>query len=213
MKQLRMKQMVGAIALALSCGVASADVVYQFTFVSSPTIGVPPLGTVTLHQDGANQVDVTVALDPFGQTRFVDTGGPHDAFAFNIAASLGAYTVTDVDPAWMAAIAPANDTPYGVYTDGISCAACGPGASNSIPFGLGPIHFSVNGIGIDYADFVANAAGFLFAADVIGPNGGTGAIAVGTTPTNRVPEPNSLALAGMGIGMVGMFTRRKKRVS
>jgi hypothetical protein len=207
---MKLKYIVGAIALALSSA-AQADLVYTFDTISSPSLAGAS-GTITLHQANPFEVDVTVGLLPYLGTRFVDTGGPHDAFAFNLSGA-GNYTVTNVLPNWMAAIAPANDTPYGIYTDGIQCAACGPGASNSDPFGLGPISFSViSDINIGFGNFKPNAAGWLFAADIIGPLGGTGAIAVGLTPTpnTSVPEPDSLALVGFAlIGVAGFGARRK----
>ena len=81
----------------------------------------------------------------------------------------------------------------------------------------GPLELKItDASGISLNDFVANADGYFFAADVIGPSGGTGAIAADKI-TATVPEPPSLALfAGLLFGAwfsISFATGRLRRLS
>jgi hypothetical protein len=197
-----------AVSLALPGGARANVITSNLDVVSSPTIGSGTLGTVTLTPNGANEVDVAVALAP--DTYFVSTGGPHHAFLFNLDLSTP-YTISVTNPTdGIFTLAGANqkNAPYGLFTYGINCPGCGPGASNKYP---GPLDFTVvDASGITIDDFIANPGGFFFSADVLGPNGGSGNIAsdIVTDPPSPVPEPASgalLAAALLGLAVIRRF--------
>jgi hypothetical protein len=179
----------GSIALLALSVTARANEISDLNVISKGTIGSGTLGTVTLTQNGADEVDVAVNLA--ANTDFVSTGGPHNAFVFNL--NVSGYTVAITSPAGGIFSIPGgtSNTPYGSFTYGIDCPGCGPGASNA---NAGPLDFKVtdtSGLGI--SNFIANSDGYFFSADVIGPGGGTGNIA--STSVRGAPGP----IAGAGL--------------
>lgn len=198
------------ILLALPTASANASTVSYLDIISSPSIGTGTLGTVELTQVDASQVDVKVTLAD--STKFVYTGGPHHAFTFNLNLA-NPFSISINSPSGLFSVSSPNpkNTPYGTFTSGIDCPGCGPGASHANP---GPLEFSVFSItGIDIANFVANAGGYFFSADVIGPAGGTGNIASSsvTVPPSSVPLPAALPL--FAAGMIGLAAARKRKAA
>jgi hypothetical protein len=195
--------MFGAAMSVALLGVAHASDVSYLDIISSPGIGSGTLGTVTLTQDGSDQVDVTVTLAE--NTAFVNTGGPHNAFAFNLDLSTG-YSIQLQNTSMFALASPSKNDPF---TNAIDCSGCGSGAKK--PFS-GPLDFTVtDNDGISISDFIASD-GLYFSADVIGPNGKTGNIASTTLidppdPT-PVPEPSSFLL--LGSALFGIALMRQK---
>ena len=199
--------LAGLVALGAPAGASS---VFDLNIISTanPPIANPGtlLGTVTLTQVGANEVDVVVALM---NASFVSTGGPHNAFAFNLSDAPTSITITSPPTPlnFFSVGASGSNTPFGAFTNVITCPGCGPGASNA---NAGPLSFAVTDLdGISINDFIANAGGYFFSADVLGPSGGTGNIA--SNGVSEAPLPAALPLFATGLGTMGLFGWWRKR--
>ena len=180
--------------------------------VFSVSEGIQPsnVGTITLTQDGADAVDVSVdLLDGYG---FLNTGGPHTPFAFSVAGSGtlsispfttpagGTFTVGLNNYTFSLNTAGGSNTPFGIF--GVALDSNAPNGSGAAYYG--DLLFTLNRTGgLDTSDFIANAGGYFFSADLTdGTNTGAQAWKV-----SQVPVPASLplfltALAGLGF-MVG----------
>lgn len=204
-----------AAAAALAANPASALTVFSLNQTQTSGLGSGPFGTVTLAQDGLNAVDVTVSLA--AGYKFVETGGPHDAFTFNLD-NLSSYTVSDIVATAAAGTAAGKVRPYlalgsgsnpafGSFSGKLQCDGCGNGGSKAFATGLS---FTINGTGITESSFAANAAHYVFSADVLriatGATGAVGAIAT------AVPESETYVLMLAGLAAMGFVARRRKSV-
>ena len=161
--------------------------------------GTPPFGTVTVTQNGTT-VDITVDLA--AGYAFAKTGSVDDqAFKFNgTGITLGDITVDQtVTGQTLAADTGAfNGDGTGNFSFGIICTTCGGGGSSAFS---DDIVFHVANATI--ADLTApNAAGNIFVADVLAPNGNTGPVDVNTGGGN-VPDGGATA-ALLGLGLAGL---------
>ncbi len=212
--------MVGVqISLAAFSGSAVAGPIY--TFSTSVGTQSSDAGVITLTQADANSVLISVDLGPgYG---FINSGGPHTPFAFNLNVS-GGLSISS----WSTPIAGSagvgktfnlntsggNANPYGGYNTALDYTG-GNGSSSGY---YGDLLFTLTRVGgLDTTNFVANSSGYYFAADL--SNGSnTGSQAWSATPTRfsttEVPEPFTLSL--FGAGLLGAYTvvlsrRRSKK--
>jgi hypothetical protein len=220
---------VVALGLLSSAGQAQASIITADLDVISVTSGTGKIAnfgtilgvvTVTDHETASfqNYVTVDVTMDP-SSVLFVNTGGPHTPFAYNLNLSpvldlTNVKNITFVSgPAGttLSAAGSSDDTPYGTFSNGID-GSMQNGGGHGV---TGPLDFDI--FGITTANFSANGDGYVFAADVIGPAGGTGAIANGDFTLTRtpprvdgVPEPSTWAMMILGFFGVGFMAYRRK---
>jgi hypothetical protein len=231
------KFLAGAAFVGMLATAASASAVTytsKLEFQGTNPAKTPAFGLVTIDELDANDVRVTVTLtDP--NSLFVNTGGAHDPFLFNLMGSGDHVTVTDnANQKFTYDGAGAfSATPFGTFTNKIGC--CGgeskKGQANGNPpplvftvSNLGGMTFAGVGATFDSAGrvvtggtgnrFVSNAGGYWFSADIYdGVTGTTYNVAARdafrpTTP--GVPEPATWALMIAGFGGAGAMLRRRR---
>jgi hypothetical protein len=233
---------VGAAALALAGSASAATYISQLEYKDgSNTAFNPSFGQVQIEDglDGGNRVRVTVTLNN-ALSEFVDTGGGHYAFAFNLAdtpnsttaviTSNGNHTYLGESAYKVSGFVSGNNTAT-FFKNAFEC--CGQGASNDV---MPPFVFDViNTSGITFAGigatvdgngrliglgsgnrFASTTLGWWFAADIYdGATGGTYNVAAKDAflVNTPVPEPTTWALMIMGFGGAGAVLRRQRRVA
>jgi hypothetical protein len=217
-------------AALVGCGFRAIPAIAGPTYTFSVSQGTQPsnVGSITLAQVDLNHVTVFVDLLPnYG---FINTGGPHTPFTFNLLGS-GTLTISNFSlPANGTYTAPNGtdyilslstgalggyeNTPFGTYNVAIESSA-GNGSGKGY---FGDLLFTLErSTGLDTNDFIRNLdndpiiGGSYFSADLSNnPNSGnTGAQAWTTRTEVFIPEPFTVSLFGMGLLGMGTICRRR----
>ena len=97
-------------------------------------------------------------------------------------------------------------TPFGTYGDAINSTA----HNGSVGGFFGDLNFTITRTsGLSTDDFITNADGYYFAADLAGPTGLTGSQAWQLRTEQSVPDGGS-AIALLGMGLMGIEGLRRK---
>jgi hypothetical protein len=215
------KVIVGLVAVLIATGllvaapVVKADIIPLTSnhITGAETGAILPFGQVNLVQSGPNVV-FTVTLN--NGNEFVNTGAPGERFNFNFNGSgvalgdlSGAGLTFGGGPSGSFGI---SEDGTGSFDFGVVFTGQGVGGANALP---GPLTFTVANANI--ADVtIANAAGNIFAADIIlgytVDNTGTfytGHVDASGGPGGPVPEPATMFLLGSGLIGIGVYARKK----
>ena len=194
------KSLIADLGFVVLASQANAAVfIGSLNVVSDPNIGSGTLGTVTV-TDIAGGVTVDVSL--IAGINFVNTGGPHTPFTYNLNAT--PTSITFVNSAIFSAAGSSDATPYGTFNHGVTMV----GANGAPGSQHGPLDFTI--LGITTANFNSDSLGYFFAADLLRiSNGATGSVAAGTF-TTAIPEPSTWAMMILGFAGVGYMTYRRR---
>jgi len=214
-----------ALAVSLSAGTVQAQT-YSFGGSVAPVgFQYSNVGSITLTQFSANTVRVLVNLINDDRTTgaydiaynkygFLNTGGPHTPFSFNLSGLQTGVTASFITPAVGNPFAGTfslntlggSNTPYGTFGMAINYSG-GNGSSNAY---FGDLSFDVTRTsGLLTNEFIKNLPdGYYFGADITN-NVNTGAQGW-SSRTSVVPEPATVALMASGLLVLGFAAKRKR---
>lgn len=226
LKSLSLALAAGTIALMATTGDALAGPISGATWVFSSSTGTQPsnAGTITLTQNGAG---VNVTVDLLNGYGFVNTGGPHTFFGFNLADTSnlnisfltpagGTFSPKPGTTGTLSLDTNGGPTPsFGDFNLAID-SSLGNGSSKGY---FGDLVFNLTRTGgtLYTEDFIKNTMGYFFTADLSdGTNTGQQAWSVGIDPPGpetptKVPEPLTMSL--FGAGLAGMVALRRRKSS
>lgn len=234
-----MKRLIAPLALAALAALAPlapAQAIYYtsdliYTDQNGGTGG--PFGTVTLQEFNSTTVKISVALAPL-VTGYVNTGGADkNSFVFNLTGP-GTFVIQDLAADFSTGSAGnvnVNQTPFGIFTNGIDCCGDANGASGTTITNQLLTFSVVNTGGISKANFGLSGpknggqpGGFLFGADILSAAlapGGSATFDVASKvfiehpgdpgdPTSPTPEAATWSMMIIGFGFTGGTMRRRK---
>jgi hypothetical protein len=190
---------LAGLAMLTLGGTAHASVLTAELDRVAPGITLPSgftsAGTVTAtDKSDANGIYVDVLVTLNNGALFINTGGPHTPFAYNLDKPTFATIVTPAPvpgasgnhpnpapvPGFIGAVGPQDATPFGTFSNGIAYVIEKPlinpivsDAPNGGGHGLGgPLEFRLYGVTTaDFVDNNPNGPGYFFAADLIACTG------------------------------------------
>ncbi len=211
--------LVAASAFVLAQPARANQITYEFnTWTGTGTAPTSsPYGSVTLNDNGGQNVTVTVSLAP-GEG-FVYTGSG-ESLLWDLQGN-PTVTITNLTPGFAVTnngVLTGKMDGSGYWYYGITCypGACGKGGSS--PY-TGSFSFMIDNVSL--SDFVTNTKNFYFASDICtivgdgGCMGATGDIesAGYQPPPTETPEPGALAIFGAGLLGCAVFINRRRRAA
>jgi hypothetical protein len=181
--------------------------------------GASPFGTITLTQNGADTVHVTIALT--NGAKFVKTGQDGSTIAFNLKNNPSITLSNSTLPGWSLDSSSAGSLQFDGFGDfeySLNCCFSNNGGANAQ---AAPVDFDLTGTGLTPGSFAEKSTGgspnVYFAVDILsattGNTGPVGAVddACTTCVQGTVPEPSAVSLLGIVVGLCGFMTYRRRR--
>jgi hypothetical protein len=175
--------LVAGLALLGMGAPAQAQVTHYSLEVdgSSEGLGVSsahPAGTIDVNRLSANEIIITMTLNP--TFKIHNGNSQHPALAFNLS-TLGTVTFSNLTPGFNFAVAPVTAPPFGNFNAAITCgSACGPGFGGGYP---GPLTIDIKSTqSLSLTSNLVSGKNIYFSTDLVIANGNTGNVGVVASP-------------------------------